>query len=188
MAIRTHQSISGFVASDPQLSYTDRGDARLYMKVGIEHYRKEPDNSFTQLETTFHDLIAYRGAAEQGAERLAKGDNIIADGRVRDYSYERGGQRYEGEEFIATRIGHDLARTRYEVDRSERTSGRDATAFAAPQQAAPTRAVGANLAQQRQGAAFPLAGGEGVAALGGEVEEGVGFGAGHGVGLAQPGR
>ena len=73
MAIRTHQSISGFVASDPQLSYTERGDARLYMKVGIEHYRKEPDNTFTQLETTFHDLIAYRGAAEQGAERLRQG-------------------------------------------------------------------------------------------------------------------
>ena len=54
MAIRTHQSISGFVASDPQLSYTDRGAARLYMKVGIEHYRKEPDNTSTQLETTFH--------------------------------------------------------------------------------------------------------------------------------------
>lgn len=137
MAIRTHQSISGFVASDPQLSQTERGDARLYLKVGIEHYRKEPDNTFTQLETTFHDLIAYRGAAEQGAERLAKGDNIIADGRVRDYSYERNGQRYEGEEFIATRIGHDLARTRYEVDRTERSaSGRISAAFAAPQQTA----------------------------------------------------
>ena len=110
------------------------------MKVGIEHYRKEPDNTFTQLETTFHDLIAYRGAAEQGAERLAKGDNIMADGRVRDYSYERNGQRYEGEEFIATRIGHDLARTRYEVDRSPRHNGaeqdapaRDASAFASPE-------------------------------------------------------
>lgn len=137
MAIRTHQSISGFVASDPQLSQTERGDARLYMKVGIEHYRKESDNTFTQLETTFHDLIAYRGAAEQGAERVAKGDNIIADGRVRDYSYERNGQRYEGEEFIATRIGHDLARTRYEVDRTERSAtGRDSAAFATPQQAA----------------------------------------------------
>ncbi|MGO3180715.1 MAG: single-stranded DNA-binding protein, partial [Brevibacterium linens] len=71
------------------------------------------------------------------AKRLAKGDNIIADGRVRDYSYERNGQRYEGEEFIATRIGHDLARTRYEVDRTERSaSGRNSAAFAAPQQAA----------------------------------------------------
>lgn len=111
------------------------------MKIGIEHYRKEPDNSFTQLETTFHDLIAYRGAAEQGAERLAKGDNIIADGRVREYSYERNGQRYDGEEFIATRIGHDLARTRYEVDRSERTVGREATPFASPQHSAPSSAA-----------------------------------------------
>jgi single-stranded DNA-binding protein len=93
------------------------------------------------LETTFHDLIAYRGAAEQGAERIAKGDNIIADGRVREYSYERNGQRYEGEEFIATRIGHDLARTRYEVDRTERSSGRDGTAFTAPQRPAPSNAA-----------------------------------------------
>ena len=44
MAIRTHQSISGFVASDPQLSYTERGDARLYMKIGIEHYRRIKDS------------------------------------------------------------------------------------------------------------------------------------------------
>ena len=78
MAIRTHQSVYGFVASDPQLTHTERGDARLYLKLGIEHYRREDDNSYTQLETTFHDLIAFRGAAEQGAERLAKGDNIIA--------------------------------------------------------------------------------------------------------------
>ena len=141
MAIQTQQAFSGFIASDPQLSETENGDARLYMKVGKEHYRQEQDGSFTQLETTFHHLVAFKAAAEQGAERLAKGDNIIADGRVRDYSYERNGQRYEGEEFIATRIGHDLARTRYEVDRSERTTGRDATAFAAPQQAAPSNAT-----------------------------------------------
>lgn len=139
MTIRTHQSVSGFVASDPQLSHTERGDARLYLKLGIEHYRREEDNSYTQLETTFHDLIAYRGAAEQGAERLAKGDNIIADGHVREYSYERNGQLREGEEFIATRIGHDLARTRYEVDRSQRTRPvRDGAAFEPPQRTAPS--------------------------------------------------
>jgi single-stranded DNA-binding protein len=122
MAIRTQQSISGFIASDPQLSHTERGDARLYLKIGIEHYRREEDKSYTQMETTFHDLIAYRGAAEQGAERLAKGDSIVATGRVREYSYERNGRQHEGEEFIATRIGHDLARTRYDVDRTPRNA------------------------------------------------------------------
>ena len=58
MAIQTQQSFSGFVASDPQLSRTENGDARLYMKVGKEHYRQEEDGSFTQLETTFHHLVA----------------------------------------------------------------------------------------------------------------------------------
>ena len=109
MAIQTQQSFSGFVASDPQLSRTENGDARLYMKVGKEHYRQEQDGSFTQLETTFHNLVAFKAAAEQGHERLAKGDKVIADGYVREYSYQRDGQNVEGEEFVARRIGHDRA-------------------------------------------------------------------------------
>ena len=138
--IQTQQAVAGFVASDPQLSYTARGDARLYMKVGVEHYRREEDNSFTKLETTFHDLVAYKAAAEHGYQQLAKGDNLIASGRVREYSYERDGQQFAGEEFIATRLGHDLARTRYEVDRSPRQTGvgqegptRDAAPFQSPE-------------------------------------------------------
>jgi len=122
MAIQTQQSFSGFVASDPQLSRTENGDARLYMKVGKEHYRQEQDGSFTQLETTFHNLVAFKAAAEQGHERLAKGDKVIADGYVREYSYQRDGQNVEGEEFVARRLGHDMARTRYDVDRTPRNS------------------------------------------------------------------
>ncbi|MFT4228627.1 single-stranded DNA-binding protein [Micropruina sp.] len=151
-SIQTQQSVAGFVASDPQLSRTERGDARLYMKIGIEHYRREADNSFTKLETTFHDLIAFRAAAEYGHQKLAKGDNFIADGRVREYSYERDGQRHEGEEFVAARLGHDLARTRYDVDRSPRTSGvgqdspaRDSAAFTTPERASQPAAAAAAM-------------------------------------------
>ena len=135
MAIQTQQAFSGFIASDPQLSETENGDARLYMKVGKEHYRQEQDGSFTLLETTFHHLVAFKAAAEQGAERLAKGDKIVAEGYVREYRYQdANGQNIESEEFIARRIGHDLARTRYEVDRSSRrSSGRESAAFEAPE-------------------------------------------------------
>ena len=135
MAIQTQQAFSGFIASDPQLSETDSGDARLYMKVGKEHYRQEDDGSFTQLETTFHHLVAFKAAAEQGHLRLAKGDKIIAEGYVREYRYrDASGQAIEGEEFVASRIGHDLARTRYDVDRtSRRSTERDAAAFDSPE-------------------------------------------------------
>ena len=92
MAIRTQESFSGFVASDPQLTRTENGDARLFMKVGKEHYRQEEDGSFTQLETTFHNLVAFKAAAEQGHERLAKGDKFVAEVYVREYSYQRDGR------------------------------------------------------------------------------------------------
>lgn len=122
MAIRTQESFSGFIASDPQLSRTSKGEARFYARVGQEHYRREPDGSFTELETTFHDLVAYRATAERAHDRFAKGDSFVAEGYTHPFEYERDGQTVQGEEFVAKKIGHDTARTSYDVDRSPRAS------------------------------------------------------------------
>ncbi|MBN9176946.1 MAG: single-stranded DNA-binding protein [Microbacterium sp.] len=122
MAIHTQESFTGFIASDPQLSHTAKGEARFYARVGQEHYRREPDGSFTELETTFHDLVAYRTTAERAHERFAKGDSFVAEGYTHPYEYERDRQTVQGEEFVAKKIGHDLARTSYEVDRNPRTT------------------------------------------------------------------
>lgn len=132
MAIRTQQSISGFIASDPQLSYTSKGEPRFYARIGQEHYRRGSDGTFTQLEPTFHDLVAFRATAERAHERFAKGDNFVAEGYVHPYKSGRDGQSADAEEFVAKKIGHDLARTTYEVDRTRRTQ-------ATVEQDAPTR-------------------------------------------------
>ncbi|WP_347125352.1 single-stranded DNA-binding protein [Microbacterium sp. SY138] len=135
MAIRTQESFSGFIASDPQLSRTNKGEARFYARVGQEHYRREPDGSFTELETTFHDLVAYRATAERAHDRFAKGDSFVAEGYTHPFEYERDAQTVQGEEFVAKKIGHDTARTSYDVDRSPRASraaaGQEAPAPAA---------------------------------------------------------
>lgn len=123
MAIHTQESLSGFIASDPHLSYTERGDARLFVKIGQEHYRRETDGSFTQTETTFHDLVAFRKTAERAHQRLAKGDKFLAEGYAHRYDRtDENGQSVQAEEFVAKKIGHDLARTRYTVDRQARTA------------------------------------------------------------------
>jgi single-stranded DNA-binding protein len=122
MAIRTQQSISGFIATDPQLTVTDRGEARFYARFGQENFHREEDGSFTKLEPTFHNLVMYRATAERAFERFAKGDSFVAEGYVHEYSYERDGQSLSGEEFVAKKIGHDTARTRYDVDRTPRNS------------------------------------------------------------------
>ena len=131
MAIHTQQSLSGFIASDPQLTFTTQGDARFYAKIGQEHYSRNDDGTFTQLDTTFHDLVQYRRAAERSYAAFAKGDKFIAEGYTREYDYEFDGQPRHGEEFVVKKIGHDTARTTYTIDRThastaERDHGLDA--------------------------------------------------------------
>lgn len=146
MAIRTQESFSGFIASDPQLSQTSKGDPRFYARVGKEHFRREDDGSFTQTETTYHHLVMFGRSAEHAHARFAKGDSFIAEGYTREVNYERGGQAVESEEFVAKKIGHDAARTRYEVDRTpRRATEREAPDFeppARPTQSPQSTAIG----------------------------------------------
>ena len=121
MALHTQQSLSGFIASDPQQTVTENGDTRFYVRVGQPHFRHEYSGSFTALEPTFHDLVAYRATAERALSRLAKGDSFVAEGYVRTFQVERDGETIQREEFVAKKIGHDLARTNYQVDRTHRT-------------------------------------------------------------------
>lgn len=120
MAIRTSPSINGFIASDPRLTFNDDGEARFYARVGIQHYRREDDGSFSELEPTFHDLVQFGKGAELSAERFRKGDNFVAQGYVRDYTREVDGQERTNEQFIAKRVGHDPNLTTYTVDRRPR--------------------------------------------------------------------
>ena len=121
MAIHTQESVSGFIASDPQLSTTELGDSRFFARFGQERFRHEVDGSFTKLEPTFSNLVLFRTTAERAYERFVKGDQFVAEGYVHPYTYERDGQTIKGEEFVAKKIGHDTARTQYEVDRTPRT-------------------------------------------------------------------
>jgi single-strand DNA-binding protein len=120
MAIHTQQSMSGFIASDPQLTFTNQGDARFYARVGQEHYTRNDDGSFTREETTFHDLVQYRKAAERAYAQFQKGDSFVAEGYVHQNEQQVNGKPVEREEFVAKKIGHDTARTTYEVDRTTR--------------------------------------------------------------------
>jgi single-strand DNA-binding protein len=122
MTFHTQQSLSGFIASEPQHSVTEKGDTRFYARVGQSHFRREGGGGFTELEPSFHDLVAYRATADRALSRFTKGDSFVAEGYVRTFQIERDGEVIEREEFVAKKIGHDLARTNYEVDRAHRSA------------------------------------------------------------------
>ena len=140
MLIRTKESLSGCVASDPELTFTSKGDARLYLRVGQPQVKFEEDGTFTQLDPTFTDLVMFRKSAELAHEQFRKGDNFIAEGETRTYTGDDGAER---EQFIASRIGHDNNITRYAVDRG-------APERETPQQEAPGREQVQQVLAQRE--------------------------------------
>jgi single-stranded DNA-binding protein len=120
MSITTRIAVSGFVASKPKLTRMENGDARIHMKIGQEHYQRQPDGTLTKTPTTVHDLVAYRGTAERAALLLKQGDHFIAEGALHAWQEPtEDGQSEHREEFIARKIGHDLTRTNYTIERNQ---------------------------------------------------------------------
>ena len=117
MSIPTQMSLAGFIASEPDLHFTSAGAEYVRVRVGVEQWRKEVDGSFTKLEPTFHDMVAFDSTALETYARFRKGDSFVASGYVHEYEIERTGKVQE--EFVARQIGHNVNRTAYEVQRRQ---------------------------------------------------------------------
>ena len=71
MTIPTQMSLQGFIATAPELTFTGKGHARFYCRVGIEQHRKEVDGSFTKLDPVYCDLVLFDRAAERAYPRFS---------------------------------------------------------------------------------------------------------------------
>lgn len=117
MSIPTQMSLVGFIASDPDLHFTAAGAEYLRVRVGIEQWRREVDGNFTTLDPTFHDMVAFESTAREAYARFRKGDSFVASGYVHVYEVEQRGGSVIKEEFVARKIGHNMNKTAYEVQR-----------------------------------------------------------------------
>lgn len=88
MAIWTQESLSGFIASDPELRET----SKLCTDQKGAPPAREDDGTFTQIKTTFHHLVMPGHSAEHADEQIAKRDNFTAEvcTRMVHYEYDSG--------------------------------------------------------------------------------------------------
>ena len=131
MSIPTQMSLVGFIATTPELHFTKGGDECCRVRVGVEQWRKEVDGSFTKLDPTFHDMVAFESTARETYARFRRGDSFVASGYIHEYEVEREGGSVIKEEFVARKIGHNANKTAYEVQRHQ-LSATEAIPHAAP--------------------------------------------------------
>jgi single-strand DNA-binding protein len=150
MAIHTQQSVSGFVASEPQLT-SPRRDAAALHEVRAGALPKGADNSFTKLETTFHDLIAF-GRRRSSGTRAPQGRQLHRRRARAEYVLRA---RRPAASRAKSSSQEDRVTTRPHPLRSvDRTSRHNATEQAAPRgtprrSPAPNRAGGGRRAGDR---------------------------------------
>lgn len=144
MGIKNGTIIVGHIAGDPKLTYSEKtGTPRFYARIGVDHWRRVDDGTFTNTGRTFHDLALRYKAAEAAMDLFKKGDDIIATGRFEKFTDTAGAER---EEFRANTLAPNPVFTRLNIDREPRNGPTReaprldrAQAFERPQQLAQTR-------------------------------------------------
>ncbi|MGH3975149.1 MAG: single-stranded DNA-binding protein [Pseudonocardiaceae bacterium] len=117
MSIPAQLSLTGYIATSPELTKTRNGIDRFRTRIGVERFRKEADGTFTRLDPVHCDLVVFKTAAQRAFAGFRVGDSFVASGYINEYEINYAGQPVQREEFVARRIGHDMARTNYEVVR-----------------------------------------------------------------------
>lgn len=115
MTSPVQQSLAGFIAGDADLSSTDANITQVRFRVGVEHWRRQPDGTYIRLENSFHEQVIFGGTAECAADLFRKGDQFVAHRHVDPKSAEPPARPAEREVPIARRIGRGLSHTAYDV-------------------------------------------------------------------------
>jgi single-strand DNA-binding protein len=104
-------TLTGFVATQPNMRETKSGKQRLHMRVAwtprrLDHVTGE----WRDGSTSFLTVYVYRRAGENAATCLRKGDPIVVHGKLNVREYEdKNGARRNVVEVDASSVGHDLS-------------------------------------------------------------------------------
>lgn len=139
MANDTQVTIVGNLVADPELRWTQSGVAVANFTIASTPRTFDRQrNEWVDGETIFMRSTVWRDAAENLAESLAKGDRVIAQGRLQQTSFtDRDGNDRTAIELQVDEVGPSLryatAQPR-KVDRRQSSQGQPQGGYSSPQQ------------------------------------------------------
>lgn len=88
----------GNLGSDPEIRYTQSGDAVAALSVATSEKWKDSDGNW-QENTDWHRVIAWKGLAERCSEHLKKGSKVYVEGKLeyRKWKDQQGNERITAE-------------------------------------------------------------------------------------------
>jgi len=90
----------GHAGKDPELRYTQGGDAVANFSIATSEKWKDKNNGEWQEKTTWHNIVCYRQLAERIEKSVSKGNLVFVNGKIRENKW----QTAEGEDRRRTEI------------------------------------------------------------------------------------
>jgi single-strand DNA-binding protein len=121
----TQITIAGNLVGDPELRYTQTGQAVASFRVAsTPRFRDNASGEWKDGESLFLSCNVWRQAAENAAESLQRGMRVIVSGRLRQRSYEtKEGEKRTVYEVEVDDVGPSLRNASAKVTRSARSTG-----------------------------------------------------------------
>lgn len=95
----------GNATQDPDLKYLENGTPKLTFGIAVNHYWNDQSGA-KQEKTSFFNVVAWRGLAEDSARILEKGIRIVVSGRLEQRTWEGDdGKKNSVIELVADDIG-----------------------------------------------------------------------------------
>lgn len=117
-------TIVGRLGSDPELRFNATGDAICNLRVVTSRRYKDNNGEWQERDTTWWSVTAWRQLAENVAESLHKGDEVIVRGDLRSREYEtQQGEKRTAWEVDAKAVGPNLARAVAVAKKVQRETG-----------------------------------------------------------------
>ncbi|WP_158507134.1 single-stranded DNA-binding protein [Subtercola sp. Z020] len=104
-----HISLTGVVATDPRNLTTTDGLAITSFRLASSQRRFDRHkNAWLETGTNWYTVTVFRQLAANVASSLAKGDRVVASGRLRVREWQNGEKTGMTVEVEADAVGHDL--------------------------------------------------------------------------------
>jgi single-strand DNA-binding protein len=79
---------TGNLVFEPDFQVTQSGVSRCKMRIACNERRKNQDGTWTDGETSYFDIVLWRGLAEAAADTFKKGQPILVVGKLKVVKYE----------------------------------------------------------------------------------------------------
>lgn len=126
-------TVIGRLTSDPELRWTASGLAVANFTIASNDRRKNAAGEWEDSPATFLRCSIWRNIAENAAESLHRGDEVIAVGRLKERSFEtKTGEKRSVMELDLEAIGPSLRTAPVKVVKADRVKAAPSAAAADP--------------------------------------------------------